>query len=191
MDHVRYIDRTREDYIRQGYEKPYEWAHFEDVPFAPLKKPLRDCHIGLLGTSEVAVRFDPEKGEANPINEEDFRGVYLIRATTPSERLYSRTVSFDRNATHLDDVGAFYPIERLREAAADGRIGSMPERVYGAYNNYSQRKVMTQEAPKALAYAREDGLDAVVLMACRRQDPVPARRLRAGLAPVTSRREED
>ncbi|MGE0765698.1 MAG: hypothetical protein AB7L90_04485 [Hyphomicrobiaceae bacterium] len=164
MDHVRYIDRTRDDYRRQGYEKSYQWAHFDDVPFTPLQKPLRECRVGLLGTSEVAVRFDPAKGEPDPINEEDFRGVYLIPAATPTESLYSRTLSFDRNATHLDDVGAYYPIDRLREAAADGRIGSMPDRLYGAYNNYSQRKVLTQEAPKALAYAREDSLDAVVLV---------------------------
>ena len=164
MDHVRYIDRTREDYIRQGYEKSYAWAQFDDVPFAPLAKPLAECRVGLLGTSEVAVRFDPQKGETNPIDEEDFRGVYAIPAATPTEKLYSRTLSFDRNATHLDDVNAFYPIDRMREAVADGRIGSMPERVYGAYNNYSQRKVLEQEAPKALAYAREDGLDAVVLV---------------------------
>ena len=59
MDHVRYIDRTREDYIRQGYDKPYEWANFADVPFTPLKKPLSQCRVGLIGTSEVAVRFDP------------------------------------------------------------------------------------------------------------------------------------
>ena len=163
MDHVRYIDRTRDDYLRQGYEKPYEWAHFEDVPFTPLKKPLKDCRVGLLGTSELAVRFDPER-EKNPISEEDFRGVYLIPASTPAEKLYSRTLSFDRHATHLDDAGAYYPLDRLREAVDDGRIGSMPERVYGAYNNYSQRKVMTQEAPKALAYAREDSLDAVILV---------------------------
>ncbi|MGE0699931.1 MAG: hypothetical protein AB7O57_12620 [Hyphomicrobiaceae bacterium] len=163
MDHVRYIDRTRDDYLRQGYDKPYQWANFEDVPFTPLAKPLKECRVGLLGTSEVAVRFDPAT-EKNPIDEEDFRGVYTIPASTPSEKLYSRTLSFDRNATHLDDVGAFYPFDRLREAVADGRIGSMPDRVYGAYNNYSQRKVLTQEAPKALAFAREDKLDAAILV---------------------------
>jgi hypothetical protein len=163
MDHVRYIDRTRDDYLRQGYEKPYEWAHFDEVPFTPLAKPLRECRVGLLGTSEVAVRFDPAT-ETNPIDEEDFRGVYLIPGTTPTEKLYSRTLSFDRNATHLDDVNAFYPVDRLREAVADGRIGATPDRLYGAYNNYSQRKVLTQEAPKALAYAREDRLDAAILV---------------------------
>lgn len=163
MDHVRYIDRTRDDYIRQGYEKPYQWAHFDKVPFTPLAKPLSQCRVGLLGTSEVAVRFDPAT-EQNPISEEDFRGVYPIPASTPTEKLYSRTLSFDRNATHLDDVNAFYPIDRLREAVADGRIGSMPSRILGAYNNYSQRKVLTQEAPKALAICREEGLDAIVMV---------------------------
>jgi hypothetical protein len=163
MEHVRYIDRTRDDYVRQGYEKSYQWAHFDDVPFTPLPKRLSECRVGLLGTSEVAVHFDPNT-ETNPIDEEDFRGVYAIPADTPTEKLYSRTLSFDRNATHLDDVNAFYPIDRLREAAADGRIGSLPKRVLGAYNNYSQRKVLTQEAPKALAICREEGLDAIVMV---------------------------
>jgi hypothetical protein len=40
----------------------------------------------------------------------------------------------------------------------------MPSRVLGAYNNYSQRKVLTQEAPKALAICREEGLDAIVMV---------------------------
>ena len=164
MDHVRYIDRTRDDYIRQGYEKPYEWAHFDEVPFTPLKKPLSQCRVGLLGTSEVAVRFDPAT-EQNPISEEDFRGVYPIPATTPTDKLYSRTLSFARNATHLDDVNAFYPLARLREAVADGRVGSMPSRILGAYNNYSQRKVLTQEAPKALSILRDEGVDAAILVA--------------------------
>ncbi|MFT7576771.1 MAG: D-proline reductase (dithiol) PrdB [Alphaproteobacteria bacterium] len=163
MEHVRYIDRTREDYIRQGYEKSYEWAHFDDVPFTPLKKPLSKSRIGLIGTSEVAVKFDPET-EENPISEEDFRGVYAIPANLPTEKFYSRTSSFDRNATTLDDVNAFYPIDQMRKAVANGQIGSMPDSFYGAYNNYSQRKVLEQEAPKALAFARRDELDAMIMV---------------------------
>jgi D-proline reductase (dithiol) PrdB len=163
MEHVRYIDRTREDYIRQGYEKSYQWAHFDDVPFTPLKKPLSKSRIGLIGTSEVAVKFDPET-EENPISEEDFRGVYSIPANLPTEKFYSRTNSFDRNATTLDDVNAFYPIDQLREAVADGRVGSMPDSFYGAYNNYSQRKVLEQEAPKVLNFARRDELDAMIMV---------------------------
>lgn len=163
MDSVRYIDRTRDEYLRQGYDTSYKWAQFDDVPFTPLAKPLSECRVGLLGTSEVAVRFDPET-EDDPIKEEDFRGVYEIPASTPTDKLYSRTQSFDRNATHLDDLNAYFPIDRMREAVSDGRIGAVSDHLYGAYNNYSQRKVLEQEAPKALEFARRDKIDAMIMV---------------------------
>mgnify|MGYP001158101957 FL=1 len=163
MEYVRYIDRTRDYYLSQGYEKSYEWAHFDDVPFAPFSKPLAECKVGLLGTSEVAVHFDPE-AEENPVVEPNFRGVYSIPADTPTERLYSRTLDYDRNATSLDDVNAFFPVDRLREAVADGRVGGIPDHVYGAYNNYSKRKVLQEEGPSALEMCRADNLDAVIIV---------------------------
>ena len=42
MTYVRYIDKTREYYRSQGYEKPYQWAHFDNVAFQPLSKSLAD-----------------------------------------------------------------------------------------------------------------------------------------------------
>ncbi len=163
MDHVRYIDKTREYYLQQGYDKPYAWAHFDTVPFAPLTRPLAQSRVALLSTSEVAVRFDAER-EEDPIAEEGFRSVYAIAADTPTEKLYSRTNSYDAYATHLDDVNSFFPVDRMREAVADGRIGGMPDRFYGCYNNYSQRKVLEEEGPKVLAYCREDDVDAAILV---------------------------
>ena len=35
---IRYMDRTRSYYLGLGYENPYVWAHYIDVPFTPLKK---------------------------------------------------------------------------------------------------------------------------------------------------------
>lgn len=163
MDYVRYIDKTRDYYLSQGYDKPYAWAHHDTAPFTPLAKPLAKSRIGLLSTSELAVRFDPET-EENPINEEGFRSVYAVPANTPSEKLYSRTHSYDAYATHLDDVNTFFPIDRLSEAVASGRIGSVPERYYGCYNNYSQRKVLEEEAPKAVQFCREDKVDALIMV---------------------------
>ncbi|KDB64310.1 hypothetical protein AZ16_0859, partial [Bordetella bronchiseptica B18-5 (C3)] len=42
---VRYIDKTRDYYLSQGYEKPYQWAQYDDVPFTPLGKPLSECRV--------------------------------------------------------------------------------------------------------------------------------------------------
>ena len=65
---VRYIERTRSYYLGLGYDNPYVWAHYLDVPFTPLKKPLNQSVLGLITT---AVPYDAEKGpqgQGSPYN---------------------------------------------------------------------------------------------------------------------------
>lgn len=163
MTHVRYIDKTRDYYLKEGYDKPYAWAHHDKAPLTRLSKPLSDCRVALLTTSEMAIRYD-EATEENPIQEEGFRSVYAIPSDTPSDKLYCRTHSYDRYATHMNDVNSYFPIERLREARDDGRIGDIPDDHIGCYNNYSQRKVLEEEAPKVLAMCKQQQIDAVLLV---------------------------
>ncbi|MEE1555449.1 MAG: reductase, partial [Alphaproteobacteria bacterium] len=66
-------------------------------------------------------------------------------------------------ATNLDDVDSYFPITRLHEAAADGRIDSVANRVHGVFTAYSQRRTLTVDGPEVLALCRADGVDAVVL----------------------------
>jgi len=158
MTHVRYIDRTREYYLGEGYTTPYRWAHFDEIPFTPLPKPLSACRIGLVTTAEVAVR-----GEASP--DHLARTVYALPTATPVEQLYSGKDAYDRHATTLDDVDAYLPITRLGELVAAGRIGGLAARFQVVFSNYSQRTTMTVDAPAVLAQCREDGVDAVLLCA--------------------------
>ena len=88
MEPVRYIDRTTADYLRQGYDTPYKWAHHTTAPFTPLKKPLSECKVGLIGTSEVAVRFDPDT-EENPIVEEEFQAARALSRSFSSRPKYT------------------------------------------------------------------------------------------------------
>ena len=60
--HVRYIDKTREYYKGPGYDRPYRWAHFDDIPFTPLARPLAECRVGLITTSEMAPRISSSRG---------------------------------------------------------------------------------------------------------------------------------
>ena len=53
---VRYIDRTRDYYLGQGYDKPYEWAHHDDAPFTPLIKPLAESRVAIVSTSDIAIK---------------------------------------------------------------------------------------------------------------------------------------
>jgi len=162
MSYVRYIDKTREYYRRQGYEKPYRWAHFDDVPFTALKTPLAESTVALISTSEIARRSDDdqrkwfEKGEMG--------NVYSIPSDTPLEDLFSQSLSFDKYATSLDDVNAFFPITRLQEMAADGRIGAVGPNAHALFNAYSQRHTREVDAPEVLARCRAEGVDVALLV---------------------------
>ena len=160
--YVRYIDKTRAYYLSQGYEKPYVWAHNDSAPFTPLAKPLSASTITLISTSEIAIKGDP-RFDDNP--ETRAQGnVYAVPSNTPASKLYSRTQSYDRYATSLDDPNAYFPIDRLHEAAARGRIGKVASDCLGVYNAYSQRKTTERDAPEVLAHCRAMGVDVAVLV---------------------------
>jgi D-proline reductase (dithiol) PrdB len=161
LSYVRYIDKTREYYRAEGYEKPYQWANFDDVPFTPLKKPLSESRLALISTSEISIktwddqRTPQEKGEAG--------NVYAVPTDTPVDALYSLSHSFDKHATTLDDVNAFFPVSRLAELAAEGRFASLAPTAHGVYNAYSQRKTREVDAPEVLRRCREEAVDVALL----------------------------
>jgi hypothetical protein len=161
-EHVRYIDRTRDYYLSQGYEKPYQWAHFDDAPFTKLQKPLSQCRAVLVSTSDVAVR--DEKGEGRDRSQEMFVGnTYSIPTDTDVGRLFSRQEHYDKHATHLDDVNSYFPISRLLEKVEEGRLASLAPRCHGVYTAYSQRRTLEADAPEVLKRCREDEVDVAVL----------------------------
>src|SRR5215211_2534045 len=60
---IPYLQRTREYYLALGYGAPYEWAHYAEVPFHPLGKPLACCRVALITT---AAPFKPDAGDQGP-----------------------------------------------------------------------------------------------------------------------------
>ena len=161
MTYVRYIDKTRDYYAKEGYDKAYQWAHFEEVPFTTLKKPLAECRLTLVSTSDIAVKSDNERERSLA---EMFAGqVYSIPSSTPIENLFSQQEHFDKHATHLDDVDTYFPITRLHEAATEGRIKSVAPRLHGVCTAYSHRRTMEIDAPEILQRCEEDQVDACIL----------------------------
>lgn len=160
--YVRYIDKTRAYYLSQGYEKPYVWASNDGAPFTSLAKPLSTSTVTLISTSEIAIKGDP-RFDDNP--ETRAQGnVYAVPSNTPASKLYSRTQSYDRYATSLDDANAYFPIDPLHEAAARGRIGKVASDCLGVYNAYSQRKTIERDAPEVLGLCRAMSVDVAILV---------------------------
>jgi glycine/sarcosine/betaine reductase selenoprotein B len=163
MTHVRYIDKTREYYLSEGYDTPYRWAHFDDVPFTPLVRPLAGCRVGVITTSELVVRgreADLAQVEADPT-----RPGYSLPMDTPVTAMYSRKASYDKYATTLEDVDAYLPLTHLRQLVAEGRIGALAPRFQVVHSQYSQRRTLEVDAPRILAELQEDRVDIAVLTA--------------------------
>ena len=160
--YVRYIDKTRDYYLSQGYDKPYQWAQNDSAPFTPLTKPLAASTVTLISTSEIAVKDDPRFDDDAETKAQG--NVYGIASDTPASRLYSRTQSYDRYATTLDDANAYFPIDHLHAAAASRRIGKVAPECLGVYNAYSQRKTNERDAPEVLARCRAMAVDVAVLV---------------------------
>ena len=161
MSHVQYMQRIREYYLGQGYEKPYVLAHFEAVPFTPLKKPLSESTVTLFSTSDVSVRR--KEGDALPASETTVGEVYSVPWNIPVDELYSRQESFDRHATSLDDIDSYLPLNRLREFVQAGRIGAVTRSFHNVNRGYSQKLMLETSAPAALAKCREEGADVAIL----------------------------
>jgi hypothetical protein len=156
---VSYIDRTREFYRAQGYEKSYQWAYFEDVPFTPLPRPLSECRLTLITTASP-VREESTSEAGLPMAKEVSSGP----TASPPERLYTADLAWDKETTHTDDLDSFFPIHRLREFVEAGRIGSLAARYHGAPTEYSQRRTIEQDAPEILRRCREDGVEVALLV---------------------------
>lgn len=160
---IPYMQRTREYYQALGFP-PYRWAHFVEAPFTPLRVPLDRARVALITT---AAPFQPEAGDQGPRAPYNasakFYQVYSAAVDDKPDLRISH-VGYDRVNTVPEDINAYFPLARLQEAVAAGRIGSLTPRFHGAPTNRSHRVTMETDVPELLRRCREDGADAAVLV---------------------------
>ena len=161
---ISYLQRTREYYLALGYGEPYQWAHYVDVPFQPLQKPLAKCRVALITT---AAPFRPDAGDQGPgapyNAKAKFYAVYS-GDTALDHDVRIAHVAIDRKHTTAEDPGTWFPLPELRRRAAEGRIGSVAPRFHGAPTNRSQRMTLEQDCPELVARCKTDEVDAAILV---------------------------
>jgi D-proline reductase (dithiol) PrdB len=162
---VPYMYRTRTYYQALGYERPYRWAQYVDVPFTALAKPLSQSKVAFITT---AAPFDPDKGDQGPWSAYNsaakFYRVYSL-PVEPVPDLRISHVGIDRLHTSQEDPRSWLPIAQLRRLAQEGRIGEFSPRMHGAPTNRSHKATIEQDCPEMLARLREDNVDVAVLAA--------------------------
>ncbi len=160
---IPYMQRTRDYYQALGFA-PYRWAHYTDVPFTPLTRPLAQARVALITT---AAPYQPGVGDQGPGAKYNaaakFYKVYSDSTETIPDLRISH-VGYDRTHTTAEDPRTWLPLTRLQEAVKAGRIGALTPRLHGAPTNRSQRITLETDAPELLRRCREDGADVAVLV---------------------------
>ena len=161
---IPYLHRIRTYYETLGYEAPYEWAHYSEVPFQPLRKPLSKSQVTIITT---AAPYQPEKGDQGPSAPYNaaakFYSVYS-GDTTKNHDLRISHVAIDRKHTTAEDPATYFPLTELRKCAAAGRIASFAPRFHGVPTNRSHRVTLEVDGPEIVARCKADGVDAVILV---------------------------
>jgi hypothetical protein len=162
---IAYLERTRSYYSALGYHPPYQWAHYAEVPFRRLRKPLARCSIALVTT---AAPFQPGKGDQGPgapyNARAKFYSVYSGDSVTDPDLRISH-IAIDRKHTTAEDQGSYFPLAELRRSAAAGRIGAVGPRFHGIPTNRSHRTTLSVDCPELVARCLADEVDAVLLVA--------------------------
>jgi D-proline reductase (dithiol) PrdB len=143
--------------------RSYPWRRIDPVPWTPLDKPLDRCRLALVSSAGFVLpeqeRFDAAKRGGDP----SFRE---IPSDVPASALVDahRSRSFDHSAMCRDPNLAF-PIDRVRELAVRGRIGSLNRRHLSFMGSLTATgRLMRTSAPAAASSLVDDGVDVALLV---------------------------
>ena len=183
---IPYIQRTHDWYLALGYGNPYRYAHFDDVPFQRLGKPLADCAVTLITT---AAPYKP--GTASSGLAYDAAAKFYVPYTGDTaidHDLRITHVAIDRQHASLGDANCWFPLPLMRELAGEGRF-RLAQRFHGVPTNRSQRHTTETDIPLVVQRCLEDGVEAALLVpncpVCHQTLALTARALeQAGIATV-------
>jgi D-proline reductase (dithiol) PrdB len=131
---------------------------FDGAPFAPLRKPLNQIKLALVTTAGLHRRGD----RTFTAGDQTYR--VIPSSTSPNDIIQSHnSIGFDRTAMYRD-LNITFPMDRLRELAERGIIGSTTANYYsfmGAQAN--PKRILDETGPEAARLLLEEGADAALL----------------------------
>lgn len=147
----------------QLFLRAYRWRTIEPVPWTPLRKPLSECRAALVTTAGFSL--PDQKPFDKSIRGGDFN-FRVIPSDTDVSLLASdhRSEAFDHRGM-LEDPNLAFPIDRLRELVAGGRLGSPAAANLSFMGSITAPGRLVQEtAPEAAAILVKDQVDLALLV---------------------------
>jgi D-proline reductase (dithiol) PrdB len=141
----------------------YPWRRIDPVPWAPLQKPLVDARVALISTAGFVLPGQTPFEQAKRGGDPTFRSI-PAEADVHHLLEFQRSQAFDHSGMRKDPNLAF-PLQRLRELADRGRIGSVGPRHLSFMGSITAPgRLVRDTAPEAARLLVEDGVDAALLV---------------------------
>ena len=161
---IPYLARVRAYYQALGYGAPYEWAHFDEVPFTPLRKPLSACRVALITTAAPHQPGKGDQGPGAPYNAAaKFYQVYSRPADVDPDLRISHLAT-DRHHTTAEDQNSYFPLMALRRACQQGRFAAITPSFHGLPTNRSQATTRRVDCIEIGSRCRAEAADVAILV---------------------------
>ena len=140
----------------------YPWRRIDPVPWAPLKKPLKESRVALISSAGLVA-----PGQ-EPFDDSIRGGDFSYREIPADTDVFSlrdthRSDLYDHAGLRQDPNLAF-PLDRLRELVESGRIGSLNRRHLSFMGSITAPgRLIKKTAPPAARKLAEDGVDIALL----------------------------
>ena len=149
------MERTRLYYEAQGFERPYHWAHFDEIPFTHPSRPLPEATVAIITT-------------AVPVYDSKIPMIGRTARSVPMDEIphafFTDDLAWDKVTTHTGDRGSYFPLEPLQALDREGRIGRIAPRFHFVPTEYSQRQTEQADAPLICDACIEDEVDVAILV---------------------------
>ncbi len=150
------------EYIRRHLVPDFDWVVYPSPsPINPLPKPLTLCRVALVGTAGVHVPGDQPFDVGNPLGDPSFR---VIRGDVAFDALHLSHPGYNtRNVQQ--DINCIFPLERLRELAREGIVGSVSPRHFSFMGYIPLPELLIEKtAPEVANLLNEDQVDLALLV---------------------------
>ncbi|MGD0275113.1 MAG: glycine/sarcosine/betaine reductase selenoprotein B family protein [Syntrophales bacterium] len=141
----------------------YPWRRIDPVPWTPLRKPLSQCRLALVSSAGFVLPGQPSFDVSIRGGDTSFRDIPSdVDVCTLVES--HRSEAFDHSGMR-EDLNLVFPIDRVRELAAMGRIGSVNHRHLSCMGSITAPgRLIKKTAPAAVQKLVEDGVDIALLV---------------------------
>lgn len=143
--------------------KAYRWRRIDPVPWTPLRKPLSESRVAIVSSAGLVL---PEQAPFDATRRGGDVSFREIPTDTDVALLVDthRSESFDHSGI-ASDANLAFPLDRLRELVASGRIGSLAPRHLSFMGSITAPgRLVHQSAPEAVSKLAEDGVDVALLV---------------------------